>query len=590
VPELLPGEASGPARGRAEDDLSGLRLTAPRPRAAAPADRPASARRSWLRRGRLLALALAGGLLLYAGHPPVGAAWVAPAALVPLLVLARAVAAGSAAPVRSGFGWGLVAGLAFFGPLLVWLRNVQLEAWPLLAGTQAVFVGLFVAGLAAWAARRLPAFGVAAVVWWVAVEATRSELPLGGFGWGVLGYTQAGGGVFLGVARTAGVLGVSALLAGVAAGLEAVGRTVVTHLRDEGVRDAETVFAAARLPLSALLILPVAGILLGGDPPATTQRTVDVAAIQGFDLEGSTGRALPRSIRVADRMLALTAAEVAGPAGPPDLVVWPENAIDGDISQPYAEELRARVEQALEVIGDAPLVAGQILDEPGVGGFRNTVTLFDGSIDPVAQYTKRQYVPFGEYIPFRRLLGWYPPLRRVPSDGVPGKEPGVLPAGPTRVGAVICFEVIFPNLVHEQVLAGADLLVVATNNSSFGRGAASDQHIAFSRLRAVETGRWVLHAALSGKSALVDPQGGVHQETGLFEQAVVRAEIPLVEELTLATRLHGIFGGSPSGRVAQALALAGLLVLLSRRRRVAAPAGDGYPTPGRAASADAPVI
>ncbi len=82
----------------------------------------------------------------------------------------------------------------------------------------------------------------------------------------------------------------------------------------------------------------------------------------------------------------------------------------------------------------------------------------------------------------------------------------------------------------------------------------SDQHIAFSQLRAVETGRWVVHAALSGRSAIVDPTGGVQQRTGHFEQAVIRADIPLVEGITLATRV-----GDGVGWAAMALAALGLL-------------------------------
>jgi apolipoprotein N-acyltransferase len=204
---------------------------------------------------------------------------------------------------------------------------------------------------------------------------------------------------------------------------------------------------------------------------------------------------------------------------------------------------------------------------------------------------KRQPVPFGEYIPFRPLVDWYPPVNRMrPTDAVAGTEPAVLDAGldGVRVGAVICFESVFPRLVHSQVREGANVLVVGTNNSTFGRTGMSDQHLAFSSLRAVETGRWIVHAALTGKSGIVAPDGSVTQETGVYEQALLRADVPLVEGRTLATAV-----GDGVGWAALALTVAGLGAAgwRTRRRAAAMPRGYAAGEPSASSSAGpAPVI
>lgn len=518
-----------------------------------------------------MALALAGGVALFAGHAPLGQGWMGLFALVPLSLLARDLA-GDAHPARAGLRWGMVAGAAFFGPLLWWIHNInEYAAWPLLTAALAPFVAVWVAGLAWWGER--PARAVLAVAGWVALEALRTVFPFGGFPWGVLGYTQAADGPLLQAARTVGVLGVSALLAGVAVCVEAAVVAGVRAWRGAPRRSdddlavlpgGEQIARATRVPLAAGVAVLVAAVLLGGSPPPPTGQTVDVAAIQGFNLEGSTGRDFDRSMAIARRQADVT--EQVALEGPPELAVWPENALDHDVSGDANPELRAELDRALAALDGAPLVTGMIEELPD-RRFRNSVVGFDGDGDRLGRYDKRQFVPFGEYIPFRGLIEWLPPLQRVPRDGVAGEGPSVIDAAGATIGPVICFEVVWPSLVREQVAEGADLLVVATNNSSFGRSPASDQHIAFSQLRAVETGRWVVHAALSGRSALVDPRGGVHQRTGLYEQDVVRADVPLVTETTPAMAV----GDAP----AWAAAAVALMLLgwgwRARRRPTASP-------------------
>lgn len=507
-------------------------------------------------------LAVAGGLLLFAGHPPLGLGPVGLVALVPLLALARDVGRGPR-PVRAGFGWGVLAGAVFFTSLLYWIAHVETVALPLLVATQAVTVGAFVAGLAAWGER--PWRPAAAVVWWVALEAARSTGPWGGFPWGGLGYTQHDGGMLLPLARTLGVFGVSLACALVAVCVEEAVARVRRALADPNRADAgigEAVFDAARVPLIGVLVILTAAVVIGGDPPADTGRRLDVAAVQGNDIADTRSLTRSRVLSVAERMVGLT--EQLADEDSPDVVVWPENALDEDVRAGGNPELASLVRRALRSLDGTPLLTGVLLEAPDPGSMFNTMAQLDADGQIVDVYAKRSLVPFGEFVPLREYLGWFPPLERA-GDFSAGDRPGVFTVDGARIGTVICFENNFPRLTRSQVREGAQVLVVSTNNASFGRSPASSQHVAFSQLRAVESGRWVLHAGLSGISAVIDPQGRIHERTGLFEQAVLRADLPLVDGDTAFTRVGDVVG--PLAMLLGAAGVVGLAVAGWRRRR-----------------------
>jgi apolipoprotein N-acyltransferase len=516
------------------------------------------------------ALSVTAGLLLFAGHPPLDMGWVAPGALVPLLILARQVAVSSRRPGRVGFGWGFLAGAAFFAPLLYWIARFGAVPFVLLTAIQSLFVAVFVAGLAFWGLRPLrPAFAVAL---WVGLEAVRSAWPFGGFPWGVLGYTQHLGGPLLPVARTLGVLGVSAAVAGIAVCAESAGRHLWVAWRERAAprprgHDRSSPLAGHALavapPLTAALAILVGAVVVGGDPSPETDRTIDMAAVQGNDLELpplTTRAELDRVERIVDLMVDATA-DLG--SDPPAVTVWPENSLDADVRANPA--LQVRVDRVLDILDGRPLLAGELLDGPEPGTFQNGLVLYGPGARLVDVHVKRQLVPFGEYVPFRRWLEWYPALRFVPHDGIPGTEATVFDVPGARIAPITCYESLFPGLVRDQVAAGAEVLVVSNNNASYGRTAASAQHVAFSRLRAVETGRWVLHAGISGISAVVDPTGRSSQETGLFERAIVRAELPLVEADTTYVRTGDLVG--PFAAAFAVLALVGAALSGWYRRR-----------------------
>ena len=169
-------------------------------------------------------------------------------------------------------------------------------------------------------------------------------------------------------------------------------------------------------------------------------------------------------------------------------------------------------------------------------------------------------MPFAEHIPLRPLARLVTPFADQ-QDLEAGSEPGVLNVADTRVGLGICYEVAYDYVLRESAAQGAQLLVVPTNNAWYGRGEMTYQQLGMARLRAIEHGRAVVVAAISGVSAVVRPDGSVVQSTGMFTEDLLVGTVPLRSSLTIATRI-----GGPLHVVFTAAAFLACLVGLLRRR------------------------
>jgi len=211
----------------------------------------------------------------------------------------------------------------------------------------------------------------------------------------------------------------------------------------------------------------------------------------------------------------------------PDLVIWPESSVGMDLTT--NEDAQRAVRSAAQAVG-APMIVGGNID---LEGDRYKVVAFhvDETGEIVDVYEKTHLVPFGEYVPARNLFGWIPALERVPRDAVAADEPAVFDIG-AGVAPVISFEGDFGSLVRKPIAEGGRLLVVATNTSTWGRSWASAQHVAFSQVRAVENGVWVAHAALSGISAFIAPNGDVIDSSPLWTATELVGELRFATSVT----------------------------------------------------------
>jgi apolipoprotein N-acyltransferase len=495
MPEVLPGQASEPAEGQGEDALPGLRL---RP------DRLGLA-------GNLLVAALSGALLSLS-LPPADAGWVAFLAPIPFLWVVR-----TARP-RRGLALGAVFGVAYFGLVLYWILLFGELGWTALvllsAASSAVF-GLLAPVL--WRPRRPVASVLGLAALWTVLEYVRGNWPLGGFGWGELGSSQTGNPLLLRLASVTGVWGISFVV------LTVAGLLLLALERGR----AAPARAALLVGVSALLVLSPGLLPL----PAATGRQIDVAAIQ-VDVREARGLGPSAEDVAVARMNVQMGGRLA--EDPPDLVIWGEGALDpGATADPATMQA---VRSVIARVG-APTLAGAVLNDPD-GSQHTSVLLFDGTGTVVDRYDKVQLVPFGEYVPWRSRLEWIHAIEQIPVDRVPGERvhtvsvPGLPP-----FGTPICYENSFPQIEREMVGEGARFFILTTNNASYDMTAASRQHLVMTRLRAVETGRWIVHAAVSGISAVVDPTGRVIARSELFVPAITRAEIRASDARTLYVRL-----------------------------------------------------
>ncbi len=486
--------------------------------------------------------AIGSGAALSLAFPRTQYSWLAWFALVALIYLAIS----KGWRVRRAFAAGYVAGLTFFSLDCYWvygvLRNYGTLSPPAavgvlgaMVGELACFFGLFAAGLC-WMERRYRSrlrvsrstyreqagHRVALLLapfLWVALELGRTYVVIG-FPWDLLGYAVVPQIGIIQLSSITGIYGVSFIILGFNA-------LAVWLLLERSWRPAGALIAL-------VAALGVANRVIAWPHPAGSVRAYLVQTnLPQFSRYPEDWH--ERFQPVVDELERRTVEAVA-PGKEPALVIWPE--VPAPFYLNHDPEFRARAMRIAQRTGSYFLVG--IVDwrrrADGKMAPYNSAAMLDPAGKVIAQYDKIHLVPFGEYVPLRKLFFFAERLTAEAGDFEPGRERTLAATHWGKVATFICYEAIFPAEVRQFVERGAEALVNISNDGWFGRTAAPDQHLNIARVRAVEERRWLLRATNNGHTVIVDPYGRIVSRLSPDQRSVLIGSFDFVSRPTLYAR------------------------------------------------------
>ena len=485
-------------------------------------------------------LAVSSGVLLVLALPKPDFHYLSWIALIPLLL----VVSNQDRAVES-LGLGYTAGVAQFGGTCYWIVTTMATygglSMPLSVAVFVLFVAVFAlhTGLFVWLMRsHLIRFGdwglLLAAPTWVAIELVQSYLIFGGFPWMLAGYGLVPFRGLLQITTWTGIYGLSFVLVGL--------NSLVAH-------SIRTRRLSVGIPSAAVVLM---AILWPGPAAESSEDSLALRLVQtNIDIE--------QSWMPADRarlMAELEDLSMAG-AGAPELVVWPETPApfylnDGGDFERYVAHMAESM--------DAHVLVGYI----GQGdGHTNSAGIVSPAGELVSRYDKIHLVPFGEYVPLKSLLFFAESLVRNVGDFRPGSEYTISSLDSHEIATTICYEDVFPGLIRQFTRRGAEIIVNITNDGWFGESSAPYQHLRMSRVRAVENRRYLVRAANTGISAIVDPYGDIVARTLLGTRTILDGDAGYRSDLTVYVRYGDVFA-----YVMTALVLASFLAVRGGRGKV----------------------
>jgi apolipoprotein N-acyltransferase len=470
-------------------------------------------------------LSLLSGILLVFSFPPFDfypLAWIA---LIPLLISMWDK------NIRASFFIGMLTGFVYFAGTTYWVFNSVY----FYGNIPAVFSLLLVAALNLYLAAyvgifslffnflsrrsQLPALFIVPVLW-VTLEFLRTY-ALTGFPWSILGYSQYKLLQIIQVADITGVYGISFLIASMNGAIFDVVAFWPKRLSRMPLYD--------RWPVTLGLVFFSLSFIFSIAYGVWSLKKVEdgerirVSVIQGnFEQEKKWDNNYQREIIDTYKKLTLDAS-----SDDPFLVVWPESAVPFIFGK--EESLTHEIIDFQKGL-NSYLIFGDMevrdLDN-GATGLSNSVLLMSPEGEKVATYDKIHLVPFGEYIPLRRLFPFIGKMVVAVGDFVAGREYTVMDVQKAKISSPICFEIIFPGLVRKFVYNGANLIVTVTNDAWFGRSSAPYQHFSMAVFRAVENRVPVVRAANTGVSGFIDAKGRIKKRSDIFVKSVLTEDISL---------------------------------------------------------------
>ena len=454
--------------------------------------------------------AIIAGLLYFLSFPPYDFWYL----IFPALYLFYYSLLSSKKPFLSGFVFGCVA----YGVILLGIQSIGLEAWIPLTFLMGLMYGVFSKLFSYLNVKSGNNFYVLLAALAV-FDLIRAYFPFGGFPWGfpstVLLTGLIDSPLFFEVPlifRNFGPTGSSLLLQSLPL---VIALGVFSKSKPKNYLKDYSIF------LLIIFTIFISNYVVN-DYQQTQLETseLNITIVQGNSpCPGAKNRCSNERQRIYDSHLAQTQSL----EGNFDLVVWPESStgfnndpgihsrVQNDIS---TEALR--LDSYFLIGGDRP-VQKEYFENYGI--FINR----EGEV--VDQYLKQHPVPFGEYIPFRKYLDWIPPLALVPRDMIRGDGQKIFIVNDTKISTVISFEGSFQRYIRNSVLDGAELVVILTNQASYGESGMSDQFILMSRANAISNERPIVHAAITGKSAFIDHNGKVISQTELFETTTLNEKL-----------------------------------------------------------------
>ncbi|MEP6783404.1 MAG: apolipoprotein N-acyltransferase [Acidobacteriota bacterium] len=491
-------------------------------------------------------------MLLALSFPRYGHPAVAFIALVPLLVALSGWSGRSIAlpgvSTRRGFMLGLLAGFIHYAGTVYWtgatvstFGGIPPFVAVLVAGLLALYMAAYVATFGAITAvlvRRFGAIGLwLAPAAWVTTEYLRGLL-IGGFPWIPLGNTMV---TLLPIAQLASVVGV-------------YGLSIYVALLNTGVAIAASSNGRRRInavavTLSLIVVVSIWGGMRLQANDLTSGSSISVGLIQG-NIAQSDKWNPARAGMILSRYMQLSEQAVAKGAR---FLIWPES------STPFLFEENpssAVVRNMVSRLGVPLLLGSDEIEHDGDPRSYNSAFMLDTTGATAAVYRKIHLVPFGEYVPFQRLLFFVGPLVDAVSAFSAGTRVTMLPVEGHMVSTAICYEVTYPSLAREAVHEGSELLTTITNDAWYGTSSAPYQHFDMAVMRAIEQGRYLVRSANTGISGIVDPYGRVLIRTNLFETVAVVGEARFVQGKTVYATIGDLAVHVAAAIIVLALAVA----------------------------------
>lgn len=477
-----------------------------------------------------LTLSILSGALFAWAFPGVAQGWLAFVALVPLLV-----AITRARTTREAFLLGWAAMSAAWLIMVPWVVRVMSHygGLPYAAGVaifvaMALYLGLY-GGLFAAVVKRLR-LGARFAPWllvplvWAALEYARTYL-LSGFPWNLIAAAIIDYPTLIQIDRFAGPYFTGALML--------IPATVVAWL-----------ITQRAVPIARVVVIGALGILMlvwwgtGLVASKLLARPRGGPTLTAALLQPNISQEMrwndENVIAIYRKMIDMTV-EAAGRGA--NVVIWPESTVP--LSYTDADAYRTTIEQ-LSRTHDIDIILGSVATDPArPGTIWNSAFLASGG-RTIGHYDKIRLVPFGEYVPLRRMLSFAEKLVRAVGEFEFGSNEHPL-AGKLKYGPAICYEIVYPQITRTQVRNGAGVLVTITNDAWYDGTWAPAQHLAQARLRAIEGDRYLLRAATTGISAFVDPTGQLLSSIPMGRDGIIYAKFESRDSVTPYVRFGDWF-------------------------------------------------